>query len=308
MLTGLELAQLPMTLLKQDRDSKKQLRERLESIQKERSTDETRQAVESQLELHAQTVESHRTYADLLERAVKAEHLLEKADFQFKNAPGALARLAARWRRFRALHQAERDARVRSDSAGTSLTLAREKILAIALSLLEQAAHHRVSTATRAERNQLREFAKLLGRNQTNFKNYPVFDRLKADASRCEMLLKILPCWIMTPDDVARLFPCTPGLFDVVIIDEASQCDLPSMTPVLFRSKQAVVAGDSKQMQSQRFAFMPNQVAAQARKEHSLDRFDPDGWLDPAKIDLLQLASIRMDEEAFLDEHQVGNG
>ena len=107
----------------------------------------------------------------------------------------------------------------------------------------------------------------------------------------------------MTPDDVARLFPCAPGLFDVVIIDEASQCDLPSMTPVLFRAKQAVIAGDSKQMQAQRFAFTANQVSAQAWAEHGLDRLDPDRWLDPSKIDLLQLASIRMDEEAFLDEH-----
>jgi len=117
------------------------------------------------------------------------------------------------------------------------------------------------------------------------------------------MLLKVLPCWILTPDDVARLFPCEAGLFDTVIIDEASQCDLPSMTPVLYRAKQAIVVGDSKQMQAQRFAFTSTQVAAQAWCEQGLDRFDPDRWLDPSKIDLLQLASIRMDEEILLDEH-----
>ncbi len=49
MLNGLELAQLPMTLLRQDRESKKQLRERLESIQKERSSEETRRAVEAEM-------------------------------------------------------------------------------------------------------------------------------------------------------------------------------------------------------------------------------------------------------------------
>jgi very-short-patch-repair endonuclease len=117
------------------------------------------------------------------------------------------------------------------------------------------------------------------------------------------MLLKVLPCWIMSPDDVARLFPCKPGLFDVVIVDEASQCDLPSMTPVLYRSKQAIVVGDSKQMQAQRFAFVSTQVSAQAWHEHGLDKMDPDGWLNPAKVDLLQLASVRCDEEARLDEH-----
>src|SRR5206468_10236429 len=148
-----------------------------------------------------------------------------------------------------------------------------------------------------------REFSKLLGRSQTNAKNFSIFDRLKREPEKCRMLLNVLPCWIMSPDDVARLFPCEPGLFDTVIIDEASQCDLPSMTPVLYRAKQAIIAGDSKQMQAQRFAFTSNQVAAQAWREQGLDRFDPDRWLDPAKIDLLQLASIRMDEEAFLDEH-----
>jgi len=303
MLKGLELAQLPMTLLRQDRESKKQLRERLESIQKERSSQETRQAVESEMGLHEKAVETHEINTVLLTRSLKAEHALETAAAGVKNASGRFARLMSKWKFRRTLRRAERDARQRSDELGSALRETRGRLQQVALSLLDKAAQHRTSTATKAERNQLREFAKLLGRNQANFKNYPVFDRLKADSERCIMLLKILPCWIMTPDDVARLFPCAPGLFDVVIIDEASQCDLPSMTPVLFRAKQAVIAGDSKQMQAQRFAFTANQVSAQAWAEHGLDRLDPDKWLDPAKIDLLQLASIRMDEEAFLDEH-----
>jgi len=303
MLRSLELAQLPMTLLRQDRESKNQLRERLESIQKERSSQETRQAVESEMGLHEKAVATHEIDTVLLTRSLKAEHALETAAAEVKKASGRFARLVGKWKFRRTLRRAERDARQRSDELGSALRETRGRLQQVALSLLDKAAQHRTSTATKAERNQLREFAKLLGRNQANFKNYPVFDRLKADSERCIMLLKILPCWIMTPDDVARLFPCAPGLFDVVIIDEASQCDLPSMTPVLFRAKQAVIAGDSKQMQAQRFAFTANQVSAQAWAEHGLDRLDPDKWLDPAKIDLLQLASIRMDEEAFLDEH-----
>lgn len=98
-------------------------------------------------------------------------------------------------------------------------------------------------------------------------------------------------------------FPCKPGLFDVVIIDEASQCDLPSMTPVLYRATQAIIAGDSKQMQAQRFAFTATQVAAQAWREHGLEKLDPDGNFDPGKVSLLELASVRGSEEAFLDEH-----
>ena len=39
-----------------------------------------------------------------------------------------------------------------------------------------------------------------------------------------------------------------PGLFDVVIIDEASQCDIASCFPLLYRAKRAVVVGDDKQL------------------------------------------------------------
>jgi superfamily I DNA and/or RNA helicase/very-short-patch-repair endonuclease len=39
-----------------------------------------------------------------------------------------------------------------------------------------------------------------------------------------------------------------PGLFDVAIIDEASQCDIASCFPILYRAKKAVVVGDDKQL------------------------------------------------------------
>jgi very-short-patch-repair endonuclease len=303
LLNRLELGQLPMTLLRQDRESKQQLRERLESIQKERSSEETRQDMERQAKSHAEVADSHKNASVVLEQTLMAEHSVELAEKALRSTRGRLSRLLGKWKLRKALRAAERSAGRRSDVVGDTLRSIRERLRAEAASLLEKAAEHRTSIATKAERNQLREFARLLGRNQANYKNYPVFDRLKTEPERCNMLLKILPCWIMTPDDVARLFPCEPGLFDVVIIDEASQCDLPSMTPVLFRAKQAVIAGDSKQMQSQRFAFTASQVSAQAWAERGLDRLDPDRWLDPSKIDLLQLASIRMDEQVFLDEH-----
>jgi superfamily I DNA and/or RNA helicase len=37
-------------------------------------------------------------------------------------------------------------------------------------------------------------------------------------------------------------------MFDLVIIDESSQCDIPSVVPLLARSKRAVFAGDPMQL------------------------------------------------------------
>jgi len=61
-------------------------------------------------------------------------------------------------------------------------------------------------------------------------------------------LLEAFPCWAVTTYSISESLPLKPGLFDVAIIDEASQCDIASCFPVLFRAKKAVIVGDDKQL------------------------------------------------------------
>lgn len=61
-------------------------------------------------------------------------------------------------------------------------------------------------------------------------------------------LLEAFPCWCVTTYAISGSLPMKPGLFDVVIIDEASQCDIASCFPLLYRAKKAVVVGDDKQL------------------------------------------------------------
>ena len=61
-------------------------------------------------------------------------------------------------------------------------------------------------------------------------------------------LLEAFPCWCLTTYAVSGSLPMKPGLFDVAIIDEASQCDIASCFPILFRAKKAVIVGDDKQL------------------------------------------------------------
>jgi hypothetical protein len=63
-----------------------------------------------------------------------------------------------------------------------------------------------------------------------------------------QWLLKVFPIWIVESDDLHRLLPLQRELFPLVILDEASQCDLASALPVLQRGKRALVAGDPKQL------------------------------------------------------------
>jgi hypothetical protein len=62
-----------------------------------------------------------------------------------------------------------------------------------------------------------------------------------------EEIFKLVPCWLASPESVSAIFPMT-DLFDLVIFDEASQCFAEQGIPALYRGKQVVIAGDSKQL------------------------------------------------------------
>jgi len=61
-------------------------------------------------------------------------------------------------------------------------------------------------------------------------------------------LLALKPCWAMSPLLVSRYLPAVTGLFDLIVFDEASQVLVPDAVPSILRGKQAVVAGDDKQL------------------------------------------------------------
>ena len=61
-------------------------------------------------------------------------------------------------------------------------------------------------------------------------------------------LMHLRPVWLMNPDVASRVLPLRPGLFDLVIYDEASQLPVEHAVPTLYRAGRAVVSGDEKQM------------------------------------------------------------
>ena len=63
-----------------------------------------------------------------------------------------------------------------------------------------------------------------------------------------EKLTHVFQCWAVTSLSVKSHIPFVAGLFDYVIIDEASQCDIASILPLLYRAKRAVIIGDPKQL------------------------------------------------------------
>ena len=78
--------------------------------------------------------------------------------------------------------------------------------------------------------------------NEFNRSIYSKYMKMLADISH------LLPCWAVTSLSAKGRIPFAPGIFDLVIFDEASQCDIASALPLLYRAKSAVVIGDPKQL------------------------------------------------------------
>ncbi|WP_209629669.1 ATP-binding protein [Methanofollis sp. W23] len=59
--------------------------------------------------------------------------------------------------------------------------------------------------------------------------------------------LPVAPIWITTSLSTQSI-PLQPGIFDIVVVDEASQCDISSVLPLIYRAKHLAVIGDPKQL------------------------------------------------------------
>lgn len=55
-------------------------------------------------------------------------------------------------------------------------------------------------------------------------------------------------CWAVTSLSAKGKVPFEPGHFDLIVIDEASQCDIASALPLLYRAKRSVIIGDPMQL------------------------------------------------------------
>jgi hypothetical protein len=110
-----------------------------------------------------------------------------------------------------------------------------------------------------------------------------------------QALVHALPLWIGTVTDTEDLLPPVPGLFDLVILDEASHIDQIRAAPVLARARRALVVGDPRQL---RFvSFVADVDVADALRRHGL----PD-WLDVRRVSAFDLAAAAA-PVTWLDEH-----
>lgn len=92
-------------------------------------------------------------------------------------------------------------------------------------------------------------------RNYANALETPVKNASKAklvskilEGTDSSLLLCCFPIWACTSNHLSQALKLAPGLFNCLIIDEASLCDPATAIPALYRASQVIVVGDEKQL------------------------------------------------------------
>ncbi|SDP36460.1 Caspase domain-containing protein [Actinopolyspora xinjiangensis] len=93
------------------------------------------------------------------------------------------------------------------------------------------------------------------------------------DWSELRTVLRHVRGWAVTNQSASR-FPLAPRLFDLAIVDEASQCSIPQVLPVLYRAKRVLIIGDPMQLPP--VVTLSSTREAEARREAGIDG----GWLE----------------------------
>ena len=116
-----------------------------------------------------------------------------------------------------------------------------------------------------------------------------------------ENILKVFPIWLANLSDLNSVLPLQQDIFDLVIIDEATQCDIASALPALFRAKQAVITGDPNQLRHYSFVSKAKQFELQKSLNLPKDKiFD---YRNRSVLDLFIAKMKEQDQVTFLREH-----
>ncbi|MEO7000969.1 MAG: AAA domain-containing protein [Ktedonobacterales bacterium] len=116
-------------------------------------------------------------------------------------------------------------------------------------------------------------------------------------------LLSTFPIWAVTNPHAAELLPLDSEMFDLVVIDEASQCDVASALPLLHRAKRAIVCGDPKQLRH--LSFLREDRQAALATQHGLSASQRSQWnyRTHSLLDVINGALPSQDDVTLLDEH-----
>ena len=117
-----------------------------------------------------------------------------------------------------------------------------------------------------------------------------------------DRVLEVLPLWFAAVGNLQRLLPLKRELFDLVIMDEATQSNMAVCLPALQRARRVVIVGDPKQLRH--LSFVSRKVQQELFERQRLRHTDiSDNFRDNSVIDYALSAVESSREIVQLDEH-----
>ncbi len=135
------------------------------------------------------------------------------------------------------------------------------------------------------------------GLSNTNFsESQQIIDSLEFDK-----ILKIFPLWLANLSELNSVFPLQKELFDIVIIDEATQCDIATALPAIYRAKQVIIAGDPNQLKH--YSFVSRSAQQELLDKFKLPNNPFFNYRDKSILDLFLSRLSNQNQVNFLREH-----
>jgi len=154
-----------------------------------------------------------------------------------------------------------------------------------------------LKTLLSQERGHLRDFEKAL-RSRSSSRREQWYD-----GTGLEILRQTFPIWMCPLSSLRDLIPLKKDFFDVVIIDEASQCDIATTLPALHRAKRVVLCGDPKQLRHVSFLARDRMAKLARRQDLDAEDLDAFNYRERSILDVALDQVVEPDRKTLLDEH-----
>lgn len=129
------------------------------------------------------------------------------------------------------------------------ITKSKERAIDISVRYVDALMKCRLKSLGPNERQNISNYVDIVRRLEGDVTGGELAEKLRDERKRMfKSVVRAFPAMAVTNLSVRHALPLSAGVVDVVIIDEASQCDIASAIPLLYRGKRAVIIGDKMQL------------------------------------------------------------
>ncbi len=162
--------------------------------------------------------------------------------------------------------------------------------------LLAASTRHRHQTLIQHHRQQLARLANALRARNSGHRQQ------RMASIDWAILTQAFPIWVVSTQALYRTLPLHKALFDLVIMDEATQCNLAQALPALQRAARAVVVGDRRQLRH--FSFLARAKQEALARTHAVDHLNISlNYREHSLLDFAIAGLPHADAQTWLDEH-----